>query len=61
MLQLELGSDKEHAHMCAWCSRMIAPDPNEKSANTQGCGARRAFGHAFGKEPRKAGRGTIPT
>ena len=41
MLQLELGSDKEHAHMCAWCSRMIAPNPNEKSANTQGCGARK--------------------
>ena len=41
MRQLELGSDKEHAHMCAWCSRMIAPDPNEKSANTQGCGARK--------------------
>ena len=38
MRQLELASDKEHAHMCAWCSRMIAPDPNEKSANTQGRG-----------------------
>ena len=60
MLQLELGSDKEHAHMCACCSRMIAPDPNEKSANTQGRGARRALGHAFGKEPRKAGEGNAP-
>ena len=36
MRQLELGSDKELAHMCAWCSRMLPPNSKQKFAHRMG-------------------------
>ena len=50
MRQLELGSDKELAHMCAWYSSMILTNLNQKFANSRGVELE------SGKEPCEAGK-----